>query len=303
MNRPRESVLNLFDPLLAPHDNESADESDPEKENDAPRSELSMMRLLDVPSQSQIIPSKRRLIDIGDASVDNVLPGIQEEDEDEEESSGDSADDLLADPSTRHTRLNASRTPRTPFSELPLTREVTPPAKKQRHFRRPQLPAQGHPILKPDPPAAAPAKPTLSSIIETIHSSKRTFAEQNVVASPSSVFAAYMANAPRPPAENHPFLPPSFAALLAKPQPPVSVASSSYKPMHVMDVSVDQEVDDFSIDPSKWKIHGEESGVKEENAAEVEPMTFSERPKPEPSCKDLEGLFVLCHTRQRFDSP
>ncbi|KAF6766589.1 hypothetical protein DFP72DRAFT_867066 [Ephemerocybe angulata] len=164
MSRPRQSILSLFDPLASLQDpstpprNDSPDsESDKENENPPPRTDLTLTTFFNrtyKPRHSALKPIRRRLIDVGDATVDNIDPWASDEESDETpvpdlDGLDDNENDTLtfrkmaeaATPKWNATKASTFKTPsptapRTPLSELTFDQDATPMAKPN---KRPPL--------------------------------------------------------------------------------------------------------------------------------------------------------------------
>ncbi|KAK0466430.1 uncharacterized protein EV420DRAFT_830235 [Desarmillaria tabescens] len=191
MNRPRESLLTMFDPLFGSVSQQNGgdssvelDDYDSEKENNMPLGDVTMISFfngaLKPKACPQPAPLKRRLVDIGDVTVDStllmneVLEEIGEDEESEDENStiilgpigktpmAPSSVEIVATP-----RLN----PRAPFAELRMEREVTPVAHKRLLTRQKQ---HTNPTTAND--SAAQPHSSLSSLIDAVTSAGVSFA-------------------------------------------------------------------------------------------------------------------------------
>ncbi|KAG7452388.1 uncharacterized protein BT62DRAFT_301467 [Guyanagaster necrorhizus] len=191
MNRPRESLLNLFDPLFSSVSQRNGgdssvelDDYDSEKENNMPLGDVTMVSFfngaLKPEACLQPVPLKCRLIDVGDVTVDNtllmneVLEEIREDEESEDEDStvilgqvgktpkAPSSVNIVATP-----RLN----PRTPFAELRMEREITPVAHKRLLMRQKQY---THPAAASD--SVTQPQSSLSSLVDAVTSAGISFA-------------------------------------------------------------------------------------------------------------------------------
>ena len=148
ISRPRPSILSLFDPLSSELD--SATSSDSDKENDTSDffKPAGTLKHIYVPPRTL----KRRLVDVGDITVEQPDMNALLSDEVEQEISyivDDDENDTLtfsdmakaATPkwSSRHaTVLDMPKTssPRTPLSDISLRDELTPLARKKPHKRQ-----------------------------------------------------------------------------------------------------------------------------------------------------------------------
>jgi hypothetical protein len=146
MSKPRNSILNLFDPLASP---------DSDKENSSP-TRFTFFRLA-----HHEIPVKltRRLVDVGDITVqDHELPNNDQNDS-----------FVTATPCPQLTIDESSNTsPRTPLAELPLEHDVTPVVRSKTYKRSPLLPSD--PDLVISPPHG------ILSVINEVNSSGMSFA-------------------------------------------------------------------------------------------------------------------------------
>ncbi|KAF5323430.1 hypothetical protein D9611_005731 [Ephemerocybe angulata] len=164
MTRPRQSLLSLFDPLASlqdpstpPRNDSPGSESDKENENPPPRTDLTLTTFFNrtyKPHHSALKPIRRRLIDVGDVTVDNIDPWASDEESDETpvpdlDGLDDNENDTLtfrkmaeaATPKWTATKASTFKTPsptapRTPLSELTFDQDATPMAKPN---KRPPL--------------------------------------------------------------------------------------------------------------------------------------------------------------------
>jgi hypothetical protein len=158
-SRPRHSILSLFDPLAStepstpPRNDSPSADSDKENE-DPPRNDLTLSTFFNrtyKPVHPLPKPLRRRLIDVGDVTVDDVDPWHSDEEEDSDgldmNDFEDNENDTLtfrqmAEAATpKFNRPSAFKTPsplgtRTPLSELTLDHEATPLA-RDRTLRNP----------------------------------------------------------------------------------------------------------------------------------------------------------------------
>lgn len=190
--RPRHSVLNLFDPLASTSiPDRDAPSPDSDKENSSPPvADCSMTAAFFgrsyKPSQSAPGPPKRRLIDIGDITVDDASMHMMLTDEEElEELNNDENEtltffrpastparpvDKVAEPATLSTS-----TPRTPLGELALERDLTPVA-RTKMYRRAALPSSS--LVAPEIVISPPrGDSSITSVINTVNSSGTSFAD------------------------------------------------------------------------------------------------------------------------------
>ncbi|KAF8898938.1 hypothetical protein BD779DRAFT_1795495 [Infundibulicybe gibba] len=180
-NRPRNSILNLFDPLSLDSPDRNAPSPDSDKENTTPS--------LNFCSQPHKPPAvlKRRLVDVGDITMDEVsmhMPLIDEE-EPEDGFNEDSENDTitlhhiaaspirsLLDATEPFSPSSSKLGPRTPFAELTLDYDATPRPKA--HHR----PVHASPCSSPErirPNTTLSASP-LASVINAVNSSGVSFA-------------------------------------------------------------------------------------------------------------------------------
>ena len=171
-SRPRPSILSLFDPLSSELD--SATSSDSDKENDTSDFfKPAALKHISVPSRTL----KRRLVDVGDVTVEQPDINALLSDELEQEISyivDDDENDTLtfrdmakaATPkwSSRHTTVLETpkvSSPRTPLSEILLNDDQTPLARKKPYKRQ----------LVPTPKGPEPACLVFPSSISSSSSS------------------------------------------------------------------------------------------------------------------------------------
>ncbi|KAK0233716.1 hypothetical protein IW262DRAFT_102816 [Armillaria fumosa] len=190
MNRPRESLLTLFDPLFGSVSQRNGgdssvelDDYDSEKENNMPLGDMSMTSFFSGSLKQafpQPAPLKRRLIDVGDVTVDNTLlmnEVLEEMGEDEE--SDDENGTVILGPVGKTPRASCSvnivatprLNPRTPFAELRMEREVTPVAHKRLLTRQKQ---HTNPTTACD--SATLPQSSLSSLVDAVTSAGVSFA-------------------------------------------------------------------------------------------------------------------------------
>ncbi|KAK0481636.1 hypothetical protein IW261DRAFT_1682039 [Armillaria novae-zelandiae] len=142
MNRPRESLLTLFDPLFGSVSQQNGgdssvelDDYDSEKENSMPLGDVSMSSFFSG-SLKQACPQpallRRRLVDVGDVTVDNTLlmNEVLEEMGEDEESDDENSTTVLGPigktpraPSGVNIVATPRLNPRAPFAELRMERE------------------------------------------------------------------------------------------------------------------------------------------------------------------------------------
>ncbi|RDB28934.1 hypothetical protein Hypma_015731 [Hypsizygus marmoreus] len=189
--RPRESVLNLFDPLASAIDDRDAPSPDSDKENASPpiASDCSMTAAFFGRTYKQASPImfKRRLVDVGDVTVDDpstfaMLTDVEELDDDDD--SDEENDTLVLHHAILGTPVRSAflperttpsaPTPRTPLGELSLDRDMTPVA-RTKMYRRPVAPLSSLSTTDADPPA--PSETTvIGSVINSVNASGTTFA-------------------------------------------------------------------------------------------------------------------------------
>ncbi|SJL06286.1 uncharacterized protein ARMOST_09622 [Armillaria ostoyae] len=191
MNRPRESLLTLFDPLFGSVSQRNGgdssielDDYDSEKENNMPLGDVSMISFFSGSLKQacpQPAPLRRRLVDVGDVTVDNTLlmNEVLEEIGEDEESDDENSTVILGlvgkTPRAPSTSVNIVATPRlnprTPFAELRMEREVTPVSHKRLLTRQKQYTS---PAAACD--SATQPQSSLSSLVEAVTSAGVSFA-------------------------------------------------------------------------------------------------------------------------------
>lgn len=190
--RPRHSVLNLFDPLASTSlPDRDAPSPDSDKENSSPPlGDCSMTAAFFgrsyKPSAPAPVPPKRRLIDIGDITVDDASMHMMLTDEEELEELNDDENETLtffrpastparpvdkvAEPATP-----SASTPRTPLGELALERDLTPVA-RTKMYRRAPLPSSS--LVAPEIVVSPPrGDSSITSVINAVNSSGTSFAD------------------------------------------------------------------------------------------------------------------------------
>lgn len=159
MTRPRESILNLFDPLNANDPSTPkriAVSPDSDKENSAPNEPGEVTAFFSKTYSRQIIPisaySKpmKRLVDIGDITLaldqetDTGLEMVMEEDEDEVQNDEDKNDDdneMESTPRPEGVPPMSQDDAETPMQRIPFT-DITPeatPIARKRTYRRDEI--------------------------------------------------------------------------------------------------------------------------------------------------------------------
>ncbi len=190
MNRPRESLLTLFDPLFGSVSQRSGgdssvelDDYDSEKENNMPLGDVSMTSFFSGSLKQacpQPAPLRRRLVDVGDVTVDNTLlmNEVLEEIGEDEESDDENSTVILGPvgktpraPSSVNTVATPRLNSRTPFAELRMEREVTPVAHKRLLTRQKQ-----YTDLATTCDSANQPQSSLSSLVEAVTSAGVSFA-------------------------------------------------------------------------------------------------------------------------------
>ncbi|KAL1739661.1 hypothetical protein HDZ31DRAFT_49006 [Schizophyllum fasciatum] len=191
-NRPRPSILEMFDPLARPSTPpRDGSASDSDKENSLPpNAELGLSaifgRTYKLPHDSPTQPRqlKTRLVDVGDVTLDLSKVHVQDYDSDEEDHhlltmtmpEEDEEEALESDnenpepPAAVPTRHSSPSTPRTPLGELQVDQET--PVLRSKVFKRRVL------DFSPRTPQAF-AKSPLSSVIDDVNTSGRMFGSQN----------------------------------------------------------------------------------------------------------------------------
>lgn len=131
--RPRNSILNLFDPLTTP--TRDAPSPDSDKENSSPSAAFFGR------TQKQPAPVllTRRLVDVGDVTIDDPSMLMMLTDEDHLEGADDDDDTVtISLPKVTPTRSCFAPSPsttRTPLGELVLERDITPIARTKLYKR------------------------------------------------------------------------------------------------------------------------------------------------------------------------
>lgn len=233
MNRPRESVLAMFDPLRDGEDDSGA-ESDVDKEN------LALSSVF----QKPIASLKRRLVDIDDDTVDGSgLTAVAEEDEPETQGDENSREFFASGSSSEPSHSVVSG--RIPLQEI-TPEDVAPAAKK--HSPRSRL----QPSFPSTPPRRM--KSRFSSIIDEVQSQGVTFAHVNsqrqTLPIPSSIRVSEQS------------LEKPVPQLAAQPRPTEHLASF-YMSIQAQDISYDLLHDDSSFmqnmeqsdEPGMRRIH------------------------------------------------
>ncbi len=189
MSRPRESILSLFDPLhdgAVSDDGDASDDYDSDKENSAPpAADMTMgtfFKSFKPTATSQpVVLLRKRLVDVGDVTVDeSYLASVSEDDEDEDEF--DDENNILdlveqtPKPVFVHGTLRPS--PRTPFMELQSEHEATPVAAK-RMLKRQLFPQQKGLSVAPAKPDGPP-----SSVVDFINAEGVSFSDSKLPKSP-----------------------------------------------------------------------------------------------------------------------
>ncbi|GLB35966.1 hypothetical protein LshimejAT787_0302540 [Lyophyllum shimeji] len=176
--RPRSSILHLFDPLASPAQSRDTPSPDSDKENSCPAFAEAFFD--PAIKHSSPVVLKRRLVDVGDVTVDDpsTLAMLTEEEELDGSMCVDDNDTLTLPPFPTVTPARAGvsqvegRTPtnstvRTPLGELALDQDITPVARTKVYRRQPPLPS----VITP-----ASDDSSLSSVVDTVNSSGASFA-------------------------------------------------------------------------------------------------------------------------------
>lgn len=161
--RPRSSILVLFDPLSPPRD---APSPDSDKENSAH------------------FTHKRRLVDVGDVTIDD--PSLLHDDHllDDDLSFNDDENDTLtfrqmasATPARLFPQSPPRSNPRTPLADIALDHDSTPIA-RTKVYRRPvpAAPSSLSRVVDLIPVTVAPQDSPLASVINAVNSSGLSFA-------------------------------------------------------------------------------------------------------------------------------
>jgi len=313
-SRPRESVLNLFDPLLAePSPDEPDEQFEADKENSVPpMADLSMGALFGTKDQPTAASRPmKRLIDVGDSTIINTV--MLEEDEDEAESDEDDENDTsmlgsdCATPKQSARNLALSPIHRSPLMEISLA-EVTPGAQRK-------------PISFTFPPAARPISPTPSPSMK-----KQTGSEEALDLSegpfPFGVPSVTVQPTQRSPEDSEDekvdkseSIPSAATHTFGVPLASLVVPSQAHSPnksfgqsfymgsRQSADFSFDLLNDNISFDPSKWHVdsidfEGEaseqaEKSVKEHATVFTAPTMAEDAHKPRSD--DTQGIVQQTH--------
>ncbi|KAG6893522.1 hypothetical protein C0992_009689, partial [Termitomyces sp. T32_za158] len=194
--RPRTSILDLFDPLAPQNPSRDAPSPDSDKEN-CLDSDLSFFgRPPKAPSPVRL---KRRLVDIGDITIDDATshPMLTEEDELDDSMCDDDTDTMTfrvptvtpARDITVQKVTPSHAVPRTPLAELSVDYDMTPIARTKMHRRQP-------PSAFVSSDAVLPASSEISSfasVIDAVTASGVSFA-----GSPSTSSDCKLANEDQP---------------------------------------------------------------------------------------------------------
>jgi hypothetical protein len=159
MNRPRSSILNLFDPLASPR----VASPDSDKENSV---------LFGFSHPISPVKLTRRLVDVGDITVqDHSIHLLLDDDDDEPDDENDSFPSTTPRPLLKVNDLvpSSSPSPRTPLAELPVEYDASPVA-RSKTYKRPLLSTQPD----PDPPSRGGS--AILSVINEVNSSGLSFA-------------------------------------------------------------------------------------------------------------------------------
>ena len=181
MSKPRNSILHLFDPLASPS---NAPSPDSDKENSSP-TRFNFFGLTHHRSHSSPVKLTRRLVDVGDITVQDHSPHLFLTDDDEhdvlnndENNSSTLSSSVIATPRPQLTSNvlttppNAS--PRTPFAELPLEHDISPVARSKTYRRSPlPLSSLSDPEHVTPPPQISS---TILSVIDEVNTSGTSFA-------------------------------------------------------------------------------------------------------------------------------
>lgn len=264
-SRPRPSVLSLFDPLLATQEpstppRNGTPEADSDKENsNPPRTDLTLTtffnRTYKPNHQLEVKPLRRRLVDVGDVTVDDVDDCLLAEDPDSDDGALDLADlednenDTLtfrqmaeaATPKWNSSfRRSKFQTPspsvlRAPLSELSLDADATPLAKHKLNFKHtssgPSMLSKGElpsiTLTSTDPVSRQP-QPRCSNLHENGEASSRPGASCNSLL--NSVSSIQLHSAGLPGSLLTETVAPNFAASVAHSE---ASSNSSIPPSHL----------------------------------------------------------------------
>ncbi|KAG6862183.1 hypothetical protein C0995_004265 [Termitomyces sp. Mi166 len=178
--RPRSSILDLFDPLVSTdlsRDAPSPDADTSDKEN-CLDSEFFFGQPLKAPSPVRL---KRRLVDVGDITIDDptIHPMLTEEDELDDSMCDDDDTMILrlstATPARDITVQKASPSNvglRTPLAELSIDPDITPIARTKMYRRQPPSALASSDIITP----ASLESSTFASVIDAVTASGVSFA-------------------------------------------------------------------------------------------------------------------------------
>jgi hypothetical protein len=156
MSKPRNSILHLFDPLAR-----NAPSPDSDKENSSP----TRFNFFGLDHHDNPVKLTRRLVDVGDITVQDN--SVQDDELDENDSSPLSFS-VTATPRPQLTTDDPSNsTPRTPFTEIPVEHDT--PVARSKTYKRPPLPLS-------DPEHVASPPHGILSVINEVNSSGMSFA-------------------------------------------------------------------------------------------------------------------------------
>jgi hypothetical protein len=206
MNRPRESILELFDPLNCPLPSTPPSDSGSDKENVTTNHEagpsgenLTMTAFFSrtyksKPSQVRTVPPltpRGRLVDISMLVDGDMSPGLPTEEEEKVESLhtsekvsssigenlGRDDDDTITVklPSAFPTPRNSS-TPRTPLAEIPFEIKLSPLPRKEKLHKREVDPPANRATTTTQHPDNHPPPLSLSSIVNNVNAEGVPFA-------------------------------------------------------------------------------------------------------------------------------
>ncbi|KAG6899778.1 hypothetical protein C0993_006964 [Termitomyces sp. T159_Od127] len=177
--RPRSSILNLFDPLLSQDSSRDAPSPDSDKEN-CLDSDLSFFgRPSKAPSPVKL---KRRLVDVGDITIDDPTthPMLTEEDELDDSMCADDNDTMTfcipavtpARDTTVQKATPSHACPRTPLAELSIDCDMTPIVRTKMYRRNPPSAFTSSDTVLP----ASSEISSFASVIDAVTASGLSFA-------------------------------------------------------------------------------------------------------------------------------
>ncbi|KAG5720108.1 hypothetical protein E4T56_gene17750 [Termitomyces sp. T112] len=169
--RPRSSLLDLFDPLASQELPSDAQSADSDKEN-CLDSDFSLFGLPSKPTSP--VRLKRRLVDVGDITIDDPMLI----DEELDDSMCDDDNDTLTLPLTPARDLTVQKAtpsnlgPRTPLAELSIDRDISPVVRTKIYPRQPFSTLASSDVVTP----ASPENSSFAAVIDAVTASGVSFA-------------------------------------------------------------------------------------------------------------------------------